>query len=416
MKQKIAPTSPKNRQKADKDIEKVYRETLQQNFDRPQKKSFGLGNAIFFLVVSLVGGVIGAVFFLSQNERFGFFSYSTPVNSVLIRNGSKAYTEQEEFMESIVKKVAPSVLRLYDQEIPEKSSTIQDALLTQEHFVGYGFLLTSDGLSFTSSEVLREGTTYTALDNENVAQSVKVTYRDPTSGISFFSFPGSEYQVIDIADADNTFPLENVLVMQKPDTQKQYSISEETVSNHVRDQLLYPDLYIMSSEKFFSEVQLDSHLEFPKGTPVLRGDGTLLGFFNGTKDQPSVVYLPERRPVINQYLVDKKIDYPKLSVNGIDLSLVSYVPQALRQNLTRGFLLASSLDGMVPAVTPDSPADVAGLQEGDVITQVNNQTISDTESIGQALLTVGGQEQIPVTFIRDGKEQTVSVGNTKQTP
>ncbi len=414
MKQKIAPTSPKNRNRVNKEIEEVYRESLQQNFEHPQKKSFGIGNSIFFLIISIVGGIAGTVFFLSQNDRFVFFNFQSPENTIVIRNGSKAYTEQEQFMQSFVDQVAPSFLRLYDQEIPETATIIQDTLLTQEHFVGYGFLYTSDGLSFTSSEVLQKGKTYTALDADGESQSVTVSFRDEKSSLAFFTFPGQGLQVIDIADATTPIPLENVFIIQKPETQTQYSVDEQTISKHVRDQLLYPDLFILPSETFFSEVYVDAHVEYPKGTPIFRGDGTLLGFFNGNSNKPSIVYLPERRSLLNQYLVDKKIVYPSLSVHGIDLSLIPYVPESFRQGRTNGFLLVDSSDGLVLAVTEGSPAAVAGLLAGDIITQVNGQNISETESIGQALLTVDGQTEIPIKYFRGGKELTVSIANETQ--
>jgi len=410
MKQKIAPTSPKSRRDAEK-IEDVYRATLQQDFEHPQKKGFGISNIILFLVVSIVAGIVGTVVFLSQNDRFGLFTLSNLADTVLIRGGSRAYTEQEQFTGTLIQNIAPSILRLYDQQIPENPETIQDALLTEEHFVGYGFILTSDGVSFTSSAVLQEGKTYTALNSENTYTSVVATYRDEQSGLAFFSFPGAGFSVVDITDNQAAFPLEAILVMHKSETQKEYSVSEMVISQHVRDQFLYPDLFIMPSEQYFTDVHLDEHVGFPKGSPIVRGDGTLLGFFNGDANQPSIVYLPERKAVIDEYLTNKKITYAALHVHGIDLSLAKYLPTSLRQDRTTGFLLTDSSDGLVSAVDEGSAADSAGLQAGDIIIQVNGQNITSEESIGQALLTVDGLDQILVKFVRNGEEQTVSVTN-----
>ena len=410
MKQKIAPTSPKNRRDAEK-IEDVYRATLQQDFEHPQKRGFGISNVILFLVVSIVAGIVGTVVFLSQNDRFGLFTLSNLADTVLIRGGSRAYTEQEQATGTLIQNIAPSILRLYDQQIPETPGTIQETLLTEEHFVGYGFILTSDGLSFTSSAVLQEGKTYTALNAENTYMSVAVTYRDEQSGLAFFSFPGAGFSVVDITDNQAAFPLEAILVMHKSETQKEYSVSEMVISQHVRDQFLYPDLFIMSSEQYFTDVHLDEHVGFAKGSPIVRGDGTLLGFFNGDANQPSVVYLPERKTVIDEYLTNKKITYTALHVHGIDLSFAKYLPASLRQDKTAGFLLTASSDGVVPAVDDGSAAATSGLQEGDIITEVNGQSITDAQSIGQALLTVHNQNEILVKFFRKGKEQTVSVTN-----
>lgn len=65
----------------------------------------------------------------------------------------------------------------------------------------------------------------------------------------------------------------------------------------------------------------------------------------------------------------------------------------------------------IGSVTKDSPAYEAGIQAGDVITAVNGTEYSTGLEAAQALnvLASGTDETIDMTYVRDGKETTVTV-------
>ncbi|MHA7178525.1 S1C family serine protease [Arthrobacter sp. MDB2-24] len=68
-----------------------------------------------------------------------------------------------------------------------------------------------------------------------------------------------------------------------------------------------------------------------------------------------------------------------------------------------------SSGALVESVEPDSPAEDAALQVGDVITKVGNFTVSDPQSLTAAvrIQTVG--QQVPVEITRGGESRTVEV-------
>ncbi len=65
--------------------------------------------------------------------------------------------------------------------------------------------------------------------------------------------------------------------------------------------------------------------------------------------------------------------------------------------------------GAVAAVTPNSPAETAGLQDGDVITKVDGNLISDSTALIVAIRANAPGDQIELTVLRNGEILTVSL-------
>jgi S1-C subfamily serine protease len=63
----------------------------------------------------------------------------------------------------------------------------------------------------------------------------------------------------------------------------------------------------------------------------------------------------------------------------------------------------------VVTVTSGGPADKAGIQPGDVITQIAGATVDSSQALSQALAALKPGEQVSVTFLRDGASRTANV-------
>jgi len=79
---------------------------------------------------------------------------------------------------------------------------------------------------------------------------------------------------------------------------------------------------------------------------------------------------------------------------------------------------ATSLVGdgaIVVDVTAGSPADKAGMQEGDRITSVDSAPVRDQIELGARVRSHQPGDTVHITFVRDGQEQTIEVvlGSTK---
>lgn len=75
---------------------------------------------------------------------------------------------------------------------------------------------------------------------------------------------------------------------------------------------------------------------------------------------------------------------------------------------TRRKLKLPNNDGVfVIEVMPDSPAEEAGLKQGDVITHVNGKLVDDEEELVADLHKVGAGKKVDLTVIREGKKEEI---------
>lgn len=88
-----------------------------------------------------------------------------------------------------------------------------------------------------------------------------------------------------------------------------------------------------------------------------------------------------------------------LGVRGNDLT--HDVAQALNIPVNRG--------AFVSQVVPGSAAATAGIESGDVIVEVNGQTIRSFSELGALVGSIGSGQEIDLTVIRDGDEMTINV-------
>jgi serine protease Do len=83
--------------------------------------------------------------------------------------------------------------------------------------------------------------------------------------------------------------------------------------------------------------------------------------------------------------------------------------QPLNMDMARNHGLPNNRGALVGYVQPDSPASHAGLQPGDVIIKVADHEVADPASLRNLTAGLDVGAQVPVTYYRAGKPQTVSV-------
>ena len=91
----------------------------------------------------------------------------------------------------------------------------------------------------------------------------------------------------------------------------------------------------------------------------------------------------------------------------VDRAFLGVAPQDITDELTSQF--GADKGAILSEITPDSPAEKAGLKAGDVITKINTTEILDSRHLLLTISALAPDAQATVEYLRDGKRATANV-------
>lgn len=83
--------------------------------------------------------------------------------------------------------------------------------------------------------------------------------------------------------------------------------------------------------------------------------------------------------------------------------------QALTPEIAEGLGAKSAAGALVSASQSGSPAEKAGIQTGDVITEVNGTEVKDARDLAQKIAAISPGSEVTLKVLRDGKSETMTV-------
>jgi S1-C subfamily serine protease len=116
------------------------------------------------------------------------------------------------------------------------------------------------------------------------------------------------------------------------------------------------------------------------------------------------------KPIMSQAVAGKKLERPYMGViyRAIDRQLATQDKLPVNDG---ALVIPGGANGgaSAPAVVPNSPADKAGIKEGDIITKVNDQAIDTDNPLDATLSEFAPGDTVTVQLLRGGQTMTVQV-------
>ncbi len=86
---------------------------------------------------------------------------------------------------------------------------------------------------------------------------------------------------------------------------------------------------------------------------------------------------------------------------------ISYIPITVAVAQSKNLPVNSG--ALIVTITPNSPAEQAGLHESDIVTMVDQVAISETTSLMDLLMPKHSGDHVVLTILRDNNEQSLDV-------
>ena len=281
-----------------------------------------------------------------------------------------------------------------------------------EHGVGSGIIISPDGYIVTNNHVVDGATNIKVTLNDRRILSAKVVGVDKLNDLAVIKVNASNLPSIAWGDSTKLQPGQTVLAFGSPFGYFQFSVTRGIVSAVNR-----PNPYSNDPRKPGDYIQTDAAINpGNSGGALVNAHGELVGIntfiiTNSGSFAGAGFAIPSQivRASAEQLIKTGKVEHGYLGISMNDVT-----PEN-----AHFFNLENAEGAIVAQVTPDSPAGRGGLQQGDVITRVN-----DTKVVNGSTLQVAVSQMVPGTkitlgVIRNGKAETVNLtvgefhGNTQ---
>jgi 2-alkenal reductase len=149
------------------------------------------------------------------------------------------------------------------------------------------------------------------------------------------------------------------------------------------------------------------------GGPLLDAGGNVVGINTAIAADSNgigfAIPIDIARPIMEQAVAGEKLARPYMGI--VYRALDPQYSEANDLPVSDGAVLipGNGPDGPTPAVVRDSPAEAAGLRQGDIIVKVDGQPIDSDHPLDATLSEFAPGDTISVELLRDGQTQTVSL-------
>ena len=265
---------------------------------------------------------------------------------------------------------------------------------------GSGVVLTKDGYVLTNNHVV-EGAdeVEVAFDDSGRKYEAEIVGRDPQTDLAVLKIEadGADFPAVTIGDSSQLKPGDTVLAIGNP-----FGLSK-TVTHGIVSAIGRSNLNITGGgyENF---IQTDASINpGNSGGALIDNKGRVVGIntaiFSRTGGNVGIGFAIPVNLAVD--IADRLIDDGEIERAYLGVMLGALTPE-----------LAEALEVehegvLVNEVMPDTPAEKAGLEDGDVITHFNGKPFNDVSKLRFA---VGGSrpgDEGEFTVIRDGKEKKV---------
>lgn len=288
-------------------------------------------------------------------------------------------------------------------------------IIPEQRASGSGVIISDDGYIVTNNHVISD-------DNGGVAQEINVTLhnrksykakvigRDPSSDIAVLKIDDTKLPYLVYGNSNNIQLGQWVLAVGYPLT-LETTVTAGIISATGRSIGINSRQIKRGDTPVESFIQTDAAVnQGNSGGALINTSGELIGI-NSAILAPNGTYAGYSFAIpvnIIKKIVNDIIKYG--DVQRGYLGVTYYAADDLSEEQLKQLGIPTSVEGVyVTSVSPDGGAASAGIRKGDVITKVNGSAVISGIQMSAQIAGFHPGDKVPVTYLRGGKEYTVTV-------
>ena len=265
----------------------------------------------------------------------------------------------------------------------------------QNKSLGSGFIISKDGYIVTNEHVVRDAETVQVKLSNDKVYDAEVVGGDRKTDIAVIKINASELPIAALGDSEKLEVGQWAIAIGNP-----FGL-DRTMTVGVISATGRSNMGIETYENF---IQTDASINpGNSGGPLLNVYGEVIGINTAIVASGQgigfAIPISMAKPIVTQ-LINKG----SVSRGWMGVSL-----QPVTEELAEYFGLRSVKGALISDVMPGSPADKAGIRQGDVITVFNVSEVKDPSHLQRLVAEAGIGKSVKITVVRDGKAVDLSM-------
>ncbi len=370
-----------------------------------------VGLIITFIVfaIGLLGGIWGFLL-LSNTDNPSIKNFRKSIGlaeNPAIPTIQTVEVNEESGIIDAVKKISPSVVSVAGSVNNEDLFGFSFASETS----GSGFIFSSDGYILTNKHVVTGQKEVTVVVSDGTEYTAAVVSEDPLYDLAVLKIEAKDLPVVELGNSDNVQIGQRVIAVGNAFGEFKNTVTTGILSG--KDRSLEAGDSLGRSERMGGLLQTDAAINpGNSGGPLVDISGKVIGIntaIASTSGSSSGVgfAIPVNNfaKILEGVKKDGRIVRAGLGVRYVPITKAI----AERNNLTvqYGALIPESGRTVNSSVLAGSPADKAGLKEGDIILAINGENITIDNQLNYLIAQYRVGDQVSLEIMRNGKKETL---------
>ncbi|MEK7158509.1 MAG: trypsin-like peptidase domain-containing protein [Patescibacteria group bacterium] len=280
----------------------------------------------------------------------------------------------------------------------------------QEVGGGTGFIIQEDGLILTNRHVVsREDADYTVVMNDGKKYDAKVLSRDTVNDIAILKIEAKGLPAVALGDSDRLKIGQTVIAIGNVLGQYSNSVTRGVLSGVNRTVTVGEGTDRQTLE---GVLQTDAAINFGNsGGPLVNLAGQVVGINTavdrGGESIAFAIPINQAKSAVESVKTFGRIVRPVLGIRYIEIDEVLAKQNQLPYN--EGVLVARGSTPAELAVIPGSAADLVGIEENDIILEINGQKLDAENSLTKEIQKYQPGDEIRLKIWHDGEEREEAV-------
>lgn len=351
--------------------------------------------------------------FISLNADKVWENSASQANYNTIKLSSEKKIEESQYDENltanIIEKANNSVVGI--SKIKNKGSTIFLKDSASSLGLGTGFFVTNNGFIITNEHVSgdKNSTCYITLENGRSYEG-KVVWADENVDTSIVKIDINNTEFLNLGNSDDMKIANDVYAIGNPiGFEFQRTVTRGIISG------LNRTIKIEETDKTsYMEDLLQTDATINPGNsggPLINRKGEVIGIntvkITSAEGIGFAIPINIVKPIINNLKADGNYEQATLGVFAYDKNILPYINEELGKDvsLENGIYVAQ--------IVKRSPADLAGLKEGDILLEIDSQNLSKMSELREYIYSKKPGDEITIKYLRNKKESTVTVNLSK---